>query len=119
MSFTSVKEQTAALRAERELTKHLRKRIDVIKTNRNALFDENVKLKENNTYLAGLMQDIRNASDAQQQQSLIDLRAKLQKIKEYWEYYAAAEKDDVAPQELLALFLCLTEAFSEQDGEST
>lgn len=45
--------------------------------------------------------------------------AKLKKIKEYWEVYSSMAHEEEASQELLALFLCLTEAFSEQDGETT
>ena len=46
---------------------------------------------------------------------LAQLKAKdelLNKIKEYWECYSSKYQDDDAPQELLALLLCLTQIFS-------
>ena len=45
------------------------------------LVAENAKLKEKNNYLASLMQDIRNCSDSEQVQSLLDVRAEKVKLK--------------------------------------
>ena len=43
---------------------------------------ENIRLHRENDYLKSLMQDIRNATDSQQAQSLLDLRAKNARLRE-------------------------------------
>jgi hypothetical protein len=63
------------------------------------LAEKNAKLKEEKDYLAMLMQDIRNATNSQKEQGLLDLRAENAKLKAELEEWRNAEAS-ICPEDV-------------------